>query len=267
MENKETQIRVDIKNGFYPKLPGKIIFDCIVGSTLHGVNVNDGLEDLDITGVMIEDARNKIGFGHQDIFTWRSKPEGVRSEAGDVDFVLYGLEKYLSLVLRGNPTLLLLFFAPDSFVNTQTKEGYELRKLRGQIISSLCLAPFLGYLKKQKERMIGTRGQKNVTRPELVEKYGYDTKFAGHAVRLGLQGKELLSTGKLTLPMKDEERRLVLDIRTGKYSEGAVVEMIEKVEDELKIAYDNSPLPSAPNYVEIERFMIQSYLNHWGNMG
>jgi hypothetical protein len=42
---------------------------------------------------------------------------------------------------------------------------------------------------------------RDVTRPELVEKHGYDTKFAAHMVRLGYQGVELLETGRFTLPL------------------------------------------------------------------
>ena len=54
-------------------------------------------------------------------------------------------------------------------------------------------------MQRQRERMIGTRGQMNVTRPELISKYGYDTKYAGHLVRLGYQGIEVMLSGGLTL--------------------------------------------------------------------
>src|SRR5688572_31106775 len=42
-------------------------------------------------------------------------------------------------------------------------------------------------------------------RPELEEMYGFDTKYAMHMLRLGFQGVELLTTGRLNLPMRSEE--------------------------------------------------------------
>lgn len=45
----------------------------------------------------------------------------------------------------------------------------------------------------------GSGAQTN--RPELVAEHGYDTKFAMHALRLGAQGVELLTTGRITLPV------------------------------------------------------------------
>src|SRR5215475_11657084 len=41
----------------------------------------------------------------------------------------------------------------------------------------------------------------HANRPELVAVHGYDPKDAMHALRLGLQGIELLTTGRTTLPV------------------------------------------------------------------
>ena len=48
--------------------------------------------------------------------------------------------------------------------------------------------------------MTGQAGA-HTNRPELVAVHGYDTKYAMHALRLGLQGIELLTTGRITLPV------------------------------------------------------------------
>ena len=75
----------------------------------------DGLEDLDLMAVVHEDAETSLGFGSQDYMpdenfirffsndAWvtRTKPAGVRSEAGDVDHVAYGLRKYVYKALKG----------------------------------------------------------------------------------------------------------------------------------------------------------------------
>ena len=94
----------------------KTILEVVVGSTLHGTAVLDGLEDLDIMAVVLESKEEFIGLYPEDTWTHRTKPQGVRSEAGDVDHVSYGLRKYLRLAMRGNPTILLALFARDPFI-------------------------------------------------------------------------------------------------------------------------------------------------------
>ena len=46
-------------------------------------------------------------------------------------------------------------------------------------------------------------------RSEGWTKYGLDLKFCSHCIRLMLEGKELLETGKIEFPLKDRE--LLLD--------------------------------------------------------
>ena len=53
----------------------------------------------------------------------------------------------------------------------------------------------------------------HTNRPELVAVHGYDTKYAMHALRLGLQGVELLTTGRITLPVPD--RTAATCVRSG----------------------------------------------------
>jgi hypothetical protein len=239
------------------------ILEVVVGSTLHGTNVADGLEDLDLMAIVIERPHEFVGLNPIDTWVHRTKPNGVRSEAGDTDLAVYGLRKYLSLALKGNPTVLLALFAPQAFVRRIDTRGRDLQALAPRIVSKKAYAPFRGYMKQQQERLLGSRGQKNCTRPELVEKYGFDTKYASHVVRLGYQGCELLKTGRLTLPMPEAQREIVRDIRSGKWRLEDVSEMIDTLETSLTGEYNRSPLPEAPDYLAVERWMIERYVSAW----
>jgi len=241
----------------------KTILEVVVGSTVHGTAVEDGLEDLDLMAVLLEDQKTLAGFNSTDTWTSRSKPMGVRSEAGDVDWVGYGLRKYLRLALKGNPTVLLALFVPEMNVRVVTPEGEALRSLAPAIVSKAAYDPFRGYMRQQHERLLGSRGQKNVTRPELVEAYGYDTKYAAHVVRLGLQGEELLRTGRISLPMPEADRALTLKVRTGRFSLAEVSELISEAEHRLGDAFATSPLPEQPDISNVEQWMLTVYLGHW----
>ena len=241
----------------------KPILEVIVGSTLHGTAVQDGLEDLDLMAIVLEDDEKFIGFDVEDVKVTRTKPMGVRSEAGDIDHVAYGLRKYLRLALKSNPTVLLPLFVPPVHVRMITAEGYALRSFASDIVSRQAHKTFRGYMRQQHERLMGLRGQRNVTRPELVKAYGYDTKYAAHVIRLGLQGEELLLTGRISLPMPEADRALTLKVRTGGFTLDEVSKQIVIVEQRLDAAFAVSPLPELPNVQRIERWMVDVYLMHW----
>lgn len=241
----------------------KKIIEAIVGSTVHGTSVSDGLEDLDLMAVVIEDQATFCGFSAKNVWTHRTKPEGVRSEAGDTDWVGYGLKKYLGLVLKGNPSALLALYVPPASIREITEEGHGLRALASAIASKAAYEPFRGYMRQQHERLLGLRGQKNVTRPELVKAYGYDTKYAGHIIRLGCQGAEFLATGRITLPMREDERALVVKVRTGGFTLAEVSGLINEAETKLDDAFAQSPLRDEPDTQAVESWMLKTYLGHW----
>jgi len=67
-------------------------------------------------------------------------------------------------------------------------------------------------LQAQKQRLTGERGQKRIHRPELEEMYGFDTKCAMHMLRLGFQGVELLTTGRLSCRLAIRRELAVLGV-------------------------------------------------------
>jgi hypothetical protein len=128
-----------------------------------------------------------------------------RSGAGDLDVIIYSARKWGRLALAGNPTVLLVLFVPDEEVVFRNHAGAELVGNAHRFVSRLAAGRFLGYLQGQKAAMTGQAGA-HASRPELVAAHGYDTKYAMHALRLGLQGIELLTTGRITLPVPEPDR-------------------------------------------------------------
>jgi len=249
------------------------ILRATVGSTIHGLH-HGGQDDRDEMAVYVEPpefilglARARgirgglYGFEH---YVERTQPEGVRSGPGDLDLVAYSLRKYVRLVLKGHPTILLPLFAPPRFVHVQTELGAEPRALRPKLLSRLAGRGYLGYLHGQRERLLGARGQKRVNRPELVEAHGYDTKYAMHAARLGYQGLELLETGELTLPLPEPARSRVMAIRTGERTFEEAIAEIDDVEARLAAALERTSLPERPDRAAVDRFLVDAYRRAWG---
>jgi uncharacterized protein len=249
------------------------ILRATVGSTVHGLH-HGGQDDRDEMAVFVEPPEYRLGLrlargqGRKlhplEHWVERTEPEGVRSGPGDLDLVSYNLRKYLRLALKGHPTVLLLLFVPPELTVVETDLGRELRRMTGAILSRRAGRGYLGYLGGQRERLLGTRGQKRVNRPELVEAHGFDTKYAMHAVRLGYQGLELLETGRLTLPMPEPERSRVMAVRLGERSFDDVIAEIDEVEARLQAALERTPLPAEPDRAAVDAFLVDAYRRAWG---
>jgi uncharacterized protein len=237
------------------------IIRSIDGSSLYGTSVSDA-SDRDEVGVFVEPIDLVLGFRSMDQYRHRTQPEGVRSGEGDVDLNIYSLRKFMSLAMNGNPSIMMLLFAPEQSLIKITPIGSELQSLAPKIVSKKAAPRFLGYLQSQMNKLIRQTGEVKA-RPELIERYGFDTKYAGHAARLALQGIELMDTGRLSLPMEDESRGLVVDIRTGQFSFDETMKMLTSLEDALKAAMDRSTLNDLPDYSHIEQWMISAHERTW----
>ena len=105
----------------------------LVGSTVHGLNVNDGIEDRDEMGVCVEPMQDAMALWSPfEQFIYRSAAEregrdNARSTAGDLDLTIYSLRKWMRLALKGNPTILLLLFTPEDQPVHCDSLGSELR--------------------------------------------------------------------------------------------------------------------------------------------
>jgi predicted nucleotidyltransferase len=250
-----------------------VILRGTVGSTVHGLH-HGGQDDRDELAVFVEPPEYRLGLklargqGRKlhplEHWVERTQPEGVRSGPGDLDLVAYNVRKYLRLALKGHPTVLLLLFVPPELTLVETDLGRELRALTPAILSKRAGRGYLGYLSGQRERLLGTRGQRNVNRPELVEAHGFDTKYAMHAVRLGYQGIELLETGRLTLPMPEPTRSRVMAIRLGERSFDEVLDEIDDVQARLAEALVETSLPDEPDREAVDLFLVDAYRRAWG---
>jgi uncharacterized protein len=258
--NRETAERCTILRG-------------LVGSTVHGLNVNDGIEDRDEMGICVEPLEDAMALWdpfEQFIYRTAAEREGrdnARSTAGDLDLTIYSLRKWARLALKGNPTIMLLLFTPEDQLVYCHELGAELRALTPAIVSRRVQGPFLGYLQAQKQRLTDERGQKRIHRPELEEMYGFDTKYAMHVLRLGFQGVELLTTGSLSLPMREPERSFLLDVRRGKVSEQDCPAKAGILERELVDLATSSPLIAEPDEQRVQEWVVAAYRKRWRIIG
>lgn len=237
-----------------------------VGSTLHGVSDPSTGDDVDEMGICLEPRSHVIGLSHFEQYEFRTQPVNVRSQAGDIDRCVYSLRKWAKLASAGNPTVLMPLFAPvekDRYVHPL---GQKLLMSSHLFLSKQAGRKFLGYLDGQRSRYLdpGRQDSKHASRPELVEKYGWDTKTGYHAIRLALQGKELMQHHTIVLPMRDCNREFLLRVRQGEFSKEEVTRRLdERYIPMLKQATEESTLPDTCDMAAIDRFLISVYEKFW----
>lgn len=239
----------------------RILLRVEVGSTAHGTGLPDA-EDHDELAIMADPYDSMVGLSpFKETVTWRpERAEGERSQPGDYDLVVHGARKFCRLAAQGNPSILVALYGP---VRASTKLGGSLREQHKLFYSDRARARFLGYAKSQRERLLGVRGGKHTNRPELVEQHGYDTKYAMHMVRLGLQGIEYMNSGRITLPVPGKSGEFLRMIRRGEVGRDAAIEAAEYNERVLKEG--TWDVPPQPDYSGINawlREVAQQY--RWG---
>lgn len=237
------------------------------GSTLHGLHI-PGTDDRDEMAVCIESLDAAVGFTEFEQYIYRTATERTEkqdapSQPGDLDLTIFSLRKFLRLAMQGNPQIVQCLFVPYNLCVYRDARGAKLQELAPLIVSRECGKRYLGYLEAQRQRLLGERGQKKTNRPQLEEKFGYDTKYAMHILRLGFQGVELMTTGKLTLPMADKDRAFVYAVRCGEVEIQEALTRAGELERQIKDLLLDAPIAAEPDREGVEAWMLNMYFENW----
>lgn len=168
---------------FEDKVPGKIILEGVAGSISHGLATESS--DVDILGVYVAPIEEVMGL---------KGPKVVANSVvtNDPDATFHEVGKFCNLALKGNPSILEQLWMESSYMHLT---GAMLKARRRSFLGQVAIRnSYLGYAKQQFER-IGRVESKRV-------------KLARHAIRLSIQGKELLETKELPLNLQDRRETI-----------------------------------------------------------
>jgi len=227
-----------MKKEFIKMLPDKNI--CLLG--LQGSR-GQGLQerkdaDYDYRGIWIADNEEMLSL---------SKPKEtieINSGAGDGDaeFVFHEVEKFFRLAIKGNPSVILLFFVPK--YDIKTNEGDMIIKNKNLFLSDKAIRnAFGGYAMSQilyiKRKGKAQQGKKI-------------SKHLKHCFRLLDQGQELLETGKVTMPIKNPEKYF-------KISKERNIDKLFKMFEERDKEFRNckSILPDSPDIYMANKLLLK----------
>lgn len=103
---------------------------------------------------------------------------------------------------------------------------------------------------KHYESYLSWRDNRNKKRRDLEAKFGYDTKFASQAMRLLINGEEILEGKGLIVFRPDAEE--LLAIKNGKYKFDELMEIVKEKETKLLSLAKTTKLQKTPNLNKID---------------
>lgn len=220
----------------------EIILKVRTGSHCHGTALETS--DEDIRGIAVPDLGHF--FGTRDF---------EQSEDKENDIVFYGFKKFFRLAMKGNLSCLNFMFTEHWDILYATEWGHRIIDFRGEFITLNVIDSIMGYIKSQLHRIANSSGRSG-NRSELIEKHGYDTKFAYHALMIGNIGIQVLRTGGYTTMRPEHERKVLMDVRRGNMTKEELLNMVHANMDTIHKLERLSKLPKEPNEAKITKFMV-----------
>ena len=110
---------------------------------------------------------------------------------------------------------------------------------------------------KKARKQLEDRVKKFSHREGLVSKYGFDTKFGMHIIRLIQEGITLLECGHLEFPLP--ERHILGRIKQGLFTLNDVLDLADGYERDIEKLYLVSKLRHSPDLDTINKFLIKTY--------
>jgi len=179
----------------------------------------------------------------------------------EIEYIIYGIIRYFEFLMGNNPNVIDSLFTRENCVLKCTKIGAMVRDNKKIFLHKLCWYKFknyaMGQLKKAKSQ------RREGKRKEIVERHGYDLKFAMNIFRLLDEIEQLLRYQDMDLMRNKGELKRILE---GMYT----LEEIEKMANErvghLEKLYHETELPDEPRKEDIKRLLFRCLEEHFGNM-
>jgi uncharacterized protein len=238
------------------------------GSFAYGVADDDS--DIDIVGFTIPPKEIIFphlsgviyGFGYQgEKFNQWQMHHIMDDNKKEYDISIFSIIKFFSLCMDNNPDKIDTLFIPRSCITHITHVGNLVRENRKIFLHKGSWHRFRGYAFQQMSKM----KNKNPVgkRKELIEKYGYDTKFAYHVVRLLNEAEQILENGDLDLRRDKEQLK---SIKKGDSSLKEIQEYFDHKEKILEKLYHESKLPKSPDESKIKELLLNCLEHHYGSL-
>lgn len=238
-------------------------YEAICGSIAYGVNSDNS--DMDIHAIttppidwVFPHLTGKIpGFGKAPPSFENFQQHHIIVDDKNYDVAIYSTVKLFSLAMENNPNILDMLWVPENCITHIDDVGHHIRQNRKNFLHKGAFHRFKGYAHQQFKRL------ETSNRKELIEKYGYDTKFAYHIVRLCLQVEQILEHGDMDFSVNAP---FIKEIRNGCYTLAELRDWYMAKEKTLEALYQSSSVQYKPNEEFIKNVLLACLEIKYGSL-
>ena len=250
---------------------GSTVYETMMGSISYGVS--DDTSDVDIYGFCMPPKHYIFphlagyieGFSSNIPRFDQYQQHHVHEKDTDKEFDLniYSIVKYFSLSMGNNPNMIDSLFTASNMVLTSTKISDMVRDQRKKFLHKGAWHKFKGYAYSQMHKMKIKDPDADSVRFEMVQKHGYDVKFAYHVVRLLDEVEQILTESDIDLMRNREQLK---SIRRGEWKMEDIENYFARKEKDLETLYTTSKLQHKPDETFIRQLLIDCLEEHYGNL-
>jgi predicted nucleotidyltransferase len=203
-----------------------------------------------------------MGFGRQIQRFEQYTQHGIKvSDSKKYDFSIFSIVKYFQLCMDNNPNMVDTLYVPYECILHTTQIGKMVRDSADIFLHKGAFHKFLGYAHSQLHKM-------NIKNPEgkrkeLVEQFGFDTKYASHLVRLAYECEMILQEETLDIRRNREHLK---QIRRGEIKQEEILEWFHHKELQLNKLYVDSKLRKNPDEQAIKALLMNCLEIHYGSL-
>lgn len=135
------------------QLPRKMLYTIKSGSHLYGLNTPES--DIDYLSIFLPRSEDLLSLQKCEYVdnSTKNSSENRRNTNEDIDDHQYSLQRYLHLVLSGNPNLTEVLFAPKNVVIVEDERFTFLKNNYDKLISSNVYNSFVGFSYSQRKKL------------------------------------------------------------------------------------------------------------------
>lgn len=247
-------------------LPDVVMYVARTGSVSYGCSSDTS--DEDFVGFCVPTINILFPSFAGELYGWDMQTKrfeqwqqhGIKFNDKVYDFNIYNIVKWFRLTADCNPNMVDSLFVRREDVIHSTQISELVRENRKLFLSKKAWHTYKGYAYAQAASLdkipIGSR-------KELVDKYGFDVKYAYHIVRLVDEVEQILTLEDLDLHRAKEHMKAV---RRGDLTKKDILEWFSVKEKELEKAYSNSKLPEKPREEELKQLLLKCIEIHYGSL-